>query len=98
LFALPATASLSHKKVGAPIVRDEFVFLPVLCFMAMVGTIWGEWPMDYELYERLLKLIHYAPVKRRKRVVECEPMPPNGFKHEYLDSILKAHAEALDDD
>ena len=54
--------------------------------------------MHYELYERLLKLIHYAPVKRRKRVVECGPMPPNGFKHEYLERILKAHAEALDDD
>jgi hypothetical protein len=55
-------------------------------------------PMDYELYERLLKLINYAPVKRRKRLVECEPMPKNAFKHEYLDSILKAHPEALDHD
>jgi hypothetical protein len=53
--------------------------------------------MDYELYERLLKLIRYAPVKRRKRVVECEPIPTKGFKHEYLDSILRAHPEALDD-
>lgn len=54
--------------------------------------------MDYELYERLLKLIRYAPVKRRKRVVESEPMPTNGFKHEYLDSIPKAHPETLDHD